>query len=127
VSDLDQIDREALRRIVREVVEEALREPASPKASVSVATEGTTPGETETIRPIAPRPARLGPAHRSQPRLYNPGAIDALVSANPARLVQGRTGTRYLTGSISDCAPITRSRSTRSRAKCPRDGRSSRG
>jgi ethanolamine ammonia-lyase small subunit len=87
VSDGDKIDREKLLHIVREVIDEVMREPVPPKTGAPVG----------TVEPVAPRPSRLGPAHRSPPRLHNPGAIDALVSANPARLIQGRTGTRYLT------------------------------
>jgi ethanolamine ammonia-lyase small subunit len=87
VNDKNKIDREAILRVVREVVAEVVGEPEAP----------VTPQTVQAVQGVAPRPARLGPSHRKQPRLYNEGAVDALVSANPARLFQGRTGTRYLT------------------------------
>lgn len=80
-------DAETLRTIVREVIAEVARESeaAASKAQVS---EGPV---TESL------PQRLGPAHRPERPLYRPEAAPGIVAANPARLLQGRTGTRYLT------------------------------
>jgi ethanolamine ammonia-lyase small subunit len=82
------IDREALRRLVKAVVEEVMAEGASVAPAAG--------GAEETFN-VAPRPKRLDPARRPLPPPRKPEAIERLVRANPARLVQGRAGTRYLT------------------------------
>ena len=72
-------DAETLRAIVREVIAEVTK-------------------ESESVAEVAPASrTRLGPAHRPERPLYRPDAAPAIVAANPARLLQGRTGTRYLT------------------------------
>lgn len=82
-------DAETLRKIVREVIEEVAKESARSEAPAASAAAAATP--------VAPRPSRLGPAHRPEKPLLHPEAAPGIVSANPARLLQGRTGTRYLT------------------------------
>lgn len=46
-----------------------------------------------------PGPGLPGPRHRALPSPRDPAAIDRLVSLTPARIAQGRSGTRYLTES----------------------------
>jgi ethanolamine ammonia-lyase small subunit len=77
-----QIDRAELERIVREVVSDTLR--GKPERDPVVqemvcTTDGCVP------RAVKPLPVR------------DPDALRKLISATPARVVQGRTGTRYLT------------------------------
>lgn len=86
--DARRFNPETLRRLVREVVQEVVRESSG---------TAEAPRMPEAVTPVAPRPSRLGPAHRPSLPLYNPAAVERIVGANPARLVQGRTGTRYLT------------------------------
>lgn len=76
------IDRKDLERIVREVVSDTLRgkpERAPDVEEAVCTTDGCVP------RRVKPLPVR------------DPSALEKLVEATPARVVQGRTGTRYLT------------------------------
>jgi ethanolamine ammonia-lyase small subunit len=76
------IDRSELERIVREVVSDTLRgkpERAPEAEDMVCTTDGCVP------RRVKPLPVR------------DPEALEKLIDATPARVVQGRTGTRYLT------------------------------
>jgi ethanolamine ammonia-lyase small subunit len=88
------IDGETLKRVVQEVVREVLSESEAPSGSGRRAESAAS----ESAR--APRLGQAharGPARRPLPPPLRPEAIERLVEASPARLVQGRTGTRYLT------------------------------
>ena len=77
-----EFDRQTLERIVREVIEDTLRGKPERIAEAEPAvctTDGCVP------RAVKPLPVR------------DPGALRKLIEATPARVVQGRTGTRYLT------------------------------
>lgn len=75
------LDRDALERLVREVVKEALTVPAMGPSSAPAEPcgDGCQPRNAARQVPIDPIEARR------------------VVDATPARVVQGRTGTRYLT------------------------------
>lgn len=80
------IDRQELERIVREVVTESLRGPPSGER----AKEGEEPPvacDADGCRPRAVKPLPV----------RDPAALERLVTQTPARVVQGRAGTRYLT------------------------------
>lgn len=70
-----------LRALVTQVVREVLR-----------ADEEGAPAE-------APEPTRRGPRHRPLPPPRSAAALEQLKATTPARIVTGRTGTRYLTRS----------------------------
>lgn len=71
-----------LRRLVADVVREVV-------------------GVKKEDRPVVreQEPLRRGPHHRPLPSPRNPEALEQLKAATPARIVTGRTGTRYLTKS----------------------------
>lgn len=75
------IDRTELERIVREVISDTLRgkKERPPEPELACDADGCRP------RAVKPLPVR------------DPQALRELVGATPARVVQGRTGTRYLT------------------------------
>ncbi|MFO0598082.1 MAG: ethanolamine ammonia-lyase subunit EutC [Myxococcaceae bacterium] len=73
-----------LRALVKSIVTEVVKgAPAS------------TPSDPGEVRPVWSR----GPKHRPLPPARSPEALEHLVSTTPARIVTGRTGTRYLTES----------------------------
>ncbi len=72
-----------LRALVKSVVEEVLREPSAPEVLEA---------------PEVPAWGR-GPAHRPLAKARNEAVLAHLVTTTPARIVTGRTGTRYLTRS----------------------------
>ena len=53
---------------------------------------------------VPERPPVRGPVHRALPAPRDPAALDRLVGLTPARIAQGRTGTRYLTESYKTLA-----------------------
>lgn len=73
------IDRTELERIVREVISDTLRGKPAREPELACDADGCRP------RAVKPLPVR------------DPQALRDLVEATPARVVQGRTGTRYLT------------------------------
>ncbi len=80
---------ETLDALVRKVVSEVIAEyDKSPKAAP------TQVSEADEVK----EPAR-GPRHRPLPAPRNAQLIDRIVASTPAKLVTGRTGTRYLTRS----------------------------
>lgn len=80
---------EELRRLVREVVVDVLGAAKLPAVGSAWSAPDAEPA----------RPWSRGPRHRPLPPPLRPGAVERLVGATPARIVQGRTGTRYLTES----------------------------
>lgn len=86
-----RLDPELVERIVREVLAEVVREPSpdGPPAAREAAAEAAPPRLGEP-------PAR-GPTRRPLPPARRPEVIERLAGSTPARLIQGRTGTRYLT------------------------------
>jgi ethanolamine ammonia-lyase small subunit len=103
------LDPEAIARIVREVMGEVLAEEAKPRAPLGEA--HTAPSQkqpkaaapTETAARVNPgqaesaTPGRRGPRHRALPEYRRAEVVEELVGSTPARILQGRTGTRYLT------------------------------
>jgi ethanolamine ammonia-lyase small subunit len=69
--------------MIREVVRDVVREVEA------------APSPVEEEAPVWSR----GPKHRALPGARNPAALEALKGLTPARIVTGRTGTRYLTES----------------------------
>ena len=55
--------------------------------------------DTATSASQQPPLVRRGPSHRPLPPPQHPAAVEQLTSSTPARIVTGRTGTRYLTDS----------------------------
>lgn len=80
-----KIDADVIRRLVREVIEEVVQHSDQKKDS------GEATKTFEQQRPLR------GPTKRPLPPPLKPKAIEKIVAANPAKLVPGRTGTRYLT------------------------------
>lgn len=76
------IDRAELEALVRKAVEEALRAD-SPPAKVAPAEEACVDGCKPRVVPMPP--------------VRDPLALKKLIEQTPARVAQGRTGTRYLT------------------------------
>ncbi len=70
---------EELKALVRQVVTEVVT--------------GRTAPEAPPAQPLK------GPRHRPLPKPRDPEALDRLVALTPARIAQGRSGTRYLTES----------------------------
>lgn len=80
------IDKNEIARIVRQVVEEVVREAEAPAEKDHHLAESATPG-------------RRGPEHKPLRPFAQEEAVDRLVKTTPARIIQGRTGVRYLTES----------------------------
>lgn len=81
------VDPALIAKLVREVLAEVVKEgdaPAPAPAQGGPAAESATPG-------------RRGAEKRPLPDYQRPKAVDRLVATTPARILQGRTGTRYLT------------------------------
>lgn len=74
---------DVLRALVRAAVVEALGESAPPATDAGEATH--------------PEPSRRPRGRRPLPPPLSPQAVDRIRRATPARVAQGRTGTRYLT------------------------------
>jgi len=107
-----KLDPALLSRLVREVLEEVLKgEPETPFQSTApsdaaphtpraseprkeqpASAERVNPGQAESATP-----GRRGPDKRPLPGYQKKDAVQRIVDASPARLLQGRTGTRYLT------------------------------
>ena len=83
------IDKSEIARIVREVVSEVVSESEAPVAGGSAAA-----GQAESATP-----GRRGPEHRPLRPFQRGEAVDRLITATPSRILQGRTGVRYLTES----------------------------
>lgn len=83
------MDRDTLTELVRAVVREVVAE-----AEKAAPADAAGPAKPEDP-PLFSR----GPRHRPLPAPRNPTALVALKAATPARIVTGRTGTRYLTES----------------------------
>lgn len=82
------MDEKALTELVRAVVREVVAE----------AEQRAAPQPAAAADDAAP-PYSRGPRHRPLPPPRSPAALAALKAATPARIVTGRTGTRYLTES----------------------------
>jgi ethanolamine ammonia-lyase small subunit len=93
MSDGRPIDPAAIRRVVAEVIAEVVRE-SEPSSPAKPSKKSDVPDATEGLE--AHKPLR-GPSKRPLPPPLRPRAVERIVEANPARLVPGRTGTRYLT------------------------------
>lgn len=78
-----------LRELVKSIVTEVVKAHEAPAAP---ATAAPAPADD------APAWSR-GPRHRPLPPARSPEALSHLVTTTPARIVTGRTGTRYLTSS----------------------------
>jgi len=87
----DPLDPAALRELVRAAIVEVLGEQAAPAPVTARPATRPTPEATE------PDPVRRSPARRPLPPPLDPHAVDRIRRATPARVAQGRTGTRYLT------------------------------
>jgi len=86
------VTKEELEQIVRQVVKEVVA--GGERRSPSPAASQHPPPKGEGID----FPLR-GPRHRPLPQPRDPAAIEWLTSLTPARIAQGRSGTRYLTES----------------------------
>lgn len=86
-----KIDADVIRRLVREVVEEVVRE-----SDRAPGPRGERPAPDATA-PMEDKKPRRGPSKHPLPAPLHPQAVERIVAATPARLVPGRTGTRYLT------------------------------
>lgn len=88
------IDPNALRELVAQVVAEVIKEvEAEAPPTRASASKGQPSPE-----PHEPRWTR-GPRHRPLPAPREPEVVEALKATTPARIITGRTGTRYLTES----------------------------
>ena len=84
------LDEAALRALVAEVVREVVKSVEAPRPSSPRGKAVQTP---------AVDPVQRGPRHRPLPPPRSAEDLEALKEATPARIAQGRTGTRYLTDS----------------------------
>jgi ethanolamine ammonia-lyase small subunit len=98
-----KVDPELLRRVVAEVVGELLAEEAKSAPAAKPSASKVAPSDEHDLpswkkTPGAPSfGARRASPRAPLPEPLNPEAVERIAAATPARLVQGRTGTRYLT------------------------------
>jgi ethanolamine ammonia-lyase small subunit len=87
------VDRKLVEEIVREAVDELQRAQAAQEAVPA-------PFQGPLVDLAAARPCDDGlckPPHFPKARVFDEAELQAIKQASPARLAQGRTGTRYLT------------------------------